>query len=167
MSDIKIRLDEPKELEFDLNISGSKEQPEQMRFIIEPLTEDLELSVICKIVRDNDSVKVFVPKLLNLFRQGTYRGSLEIVLENRLFVPFREMITLEEPPKAEVTYVEKEKLIEKAKEPVSVKVSLQSVIDEKLNIPDVKKDVLIEEIKEEKPKKKYKFKSLENPFKKG
>ena len=61
---IKIRLDEPQELNFELAITGSNEQPEYIRFIIEPLTEDLDLSVICRVVRDEESIKVFVPKLL-------------------------------------------------------------------------------------------------------
>ncbi len=94
--------EETHELKFDLKIAGTKSEPEDIRFIIESQefrdekVQDL-FSIICRAVRKEDSVVVYIPKLLTLFRSGSYRARLEVVLENRLFTPFSETIVIEEP----------------------------------------------------------------------
>lgn len=97
------------ELNFDLKISGTKEEPSDVRFIIEskvdPETgEDVQdvYSIICRAVRSSDSVKIIIPKLLNLFRSGAYKTRLEVVIENKLFVPLSEEILIEEPTRVEL-----------------------------------------------------------------
>lgn len=98
------------ELSFDLNISGTKDEPSDIRFIIEsqvdPETGDSVqdvFSIICRAVRGPDGVKVTIPRLLNLFRSGSYKSRLEVVLEGRLFVPINEELVIEEPTKVEAT----------------------------------------------------------------
>ena len=97
------------ELSFDLNISGTKDEPTDIRFIIEsqidPATGDSVqdvFSIICRAVRSPDGVKITIPRLLNLFRSGSYKSRLEVVLENRLFVPLAEEIMITEPAKVEM-----------------------------------------------------------------
>ena len=97
------------ELTFDLNISGTKDEPSDIRFIIEsqidPETGDSVqdvFSIICRAVRSPDGVKITIPRLLNLFRSGSYKSRLEVVLENRLFVPLSEEIMITEPAKVEL-----------------------------------------------------------------
>lgn len=97
------------ELSFDLNISGTKDEPTDIRFIIEsqidPATGDSVqdvFSIICRAVRSPDGVKITIPRLLNLFRSGSYKSRLEVVLENRLFVPLSEEIMITEPAKVEM-----------------------------------------------------------------
>lgn len=97
------------ELSFDLNISGTKDEPTDIRFIIEsqidPATGDSVqdvFSIICRAVRSPDGVKITIPRLLNLFRSGSYKSRLEVVLENRLFVPLSEEIIITEPAKVEL-----------------------------------------------------------------
>lgn len=98
------------ELSFDLNISGTKDEPSDIRFInesqIDPATGDSVqdvFSIICRAVRSADGVKITIPRLLNLFRSGSYKSRLEVVLENRQFVPLSEeiMITENVKPKEE------------------------------------------------------------------
>ncbi len=103
------------ELSFDLNISGTKDEPSDIRFIIEsqpdPATGNSEIdvfSVICRAVRSADGIKVTIPRLLNLFRSGSYKSRLEVVLENRLFVPLNEEIMITEPAKVEMKSIPKE-----------------------------------------------------------
>src|SRR5574343_760280 len=97
------------ELSFDLNISGTKDEPSDIRFIIEsqidPATGDSVqdvFSIICRAVRSPDGVKITIPRLLNLFRSGSYKSRLEVVLENRLFIPLSEEIMITEPAKVEL-----------------------------------------------------------------
>lgn len=98
------------EITFDLNINGTKEEPQDIRFIIEsqidPATggsvQDV-FSIICRAVRSADGVKITIPRLLNLFRSGSYKSRLEVVLEGRLFVPLSEEITILEPPTVAVS----------------------------------------------------------------
>jgi hypothetical protein len=97
----KIDPSQSQELTFDIKVEGTKEEPSDIRFVIESQTVDGQevqdtFSIICRAIRTADSIKVVVPRLLNLFKAGTYRARLEVVLENRLFVPVNEEILIEE-----------------------------------------------------------------------
>ena len=77
-------------LAFDLNRSGSTEKPQDIRSItesqVDPETGDSVqdvFSIICRAVRSPDGVKITIPRLLNLFRAGSYKSRLEVVLENQ------------------------------------------------------------------------------------
>jgi len=121
------------ELSFDLNISGTKDTPTDIRFVIEaqidPETGDSAqdvFSIICRAVRSADGVKITIPRLLNLFRAGSYKSRLEVVLENRLFVPLSEEILILEPAKVELKSPVKEAKIEKS----DISVTLSNIIAE-------------------------------------
>lgn len=131
------------ELTFDLNISGSKEDPQDIRFIIDsqidPDTGDNVqdvFSIICRATRSPDGVKVTVPRLLNLFRSGSYKSRLEVVLEGKLFTPLNEEIVILEPPKVEATSIKEVK-----SEQPEVSVTLSNIVAELMKSK--------EEIKEE------------------
>lgn len=121
------------ELTFDLNISGSKDEPSDIRFVIEsqidPSTGDSVqdvFSIICRAVRSPDGVKITIPRLLNLFRSGSYKSRLEVVLEDRLFVPLSEEIYIMEPTKVELKEPVKET---KTKAP-DISVSISNIVSE-------------------------------------
>lgn len=108
----KIKPEESHEIDFDIEIDGSQEKPSDIRFVIEaPREEDVQdsFSIICRAVRTEDSVKVYIPKLLNLFKAGSYRAKLEVVLENRLFVPLDEEILIEKETTVKVKTEEPKK----------------------------------------------------------
>lgn len=120
------------ELTFDLSISGSKEDPQDIRFIIEsqvdPETGDSVqdvFSIICRAVRSPEGVKITIPRLLNLFRAGSYKSRLEVVLEGRLFTPLSEQIEIIEPAKVEMVNKPKE-----VKESATVSASLSNIVAE-------------------------------------
>jgi hypothetical protein len=145
----------PHELTFDLNISGSNDEPSDIRFIIEaqidPETgnsvQDV-FSIICRAVRSADGVKITIPRLLNLFRSGSYKSRLEVVLENRLFVPLSEEIMILEPAK-----VEMKNSIKEAKPSIpDVSVSISNIVAEMVKPkeePVVQEPTLNEEPKPE------------------
>jgi hypothetical protein len=173
----KIRADEACELTFDIKIDGSTEEPSDIRFIIEAQTDNGvevqdKFAIICKAVREKDAIKVYIPRLLNLFRSGSYRARLEVVLENRLFVPLTEEIMIEEAPN--VSVIKKlEPVIESHKAP-EVTVTLSNVIEQMLNhepnpIKPPEKIVRHEPVREQividKSWRNEGFKGIKNPFK--
>lgn len=102
----QLNPEERHELTFDINISGSKEEPSDIRFVIEGMTdpktgEEVQdvFTIICKATRAKDAITVYIPRLLNIFKSGSYKSRLEVVLENRLFVPLSEEIEILEPVK--------------------------------------------------------------------
>lgn len=151
-----IKPEEPCSLEFDLDISGSTEEPSDIRFIIEAQTVDGEevqdaFSIICRAVRTADSVKVYIPRLLNIFKAGSYRSRLEVILENRVFVPIEDSVTI-----AESIVVKPIKEMKKNDE-IKIKASLNQILDE------IKKPL---ETDPEPDWKSKGFDSFKNPFKK-
>lgn len=72
---------------------SSKNIPDdsQVSFIIEGVDE---FSLICKAVRDDESIRVFIPRILNLFRGGSYRARLEVVFEDRRYIPFETSVRI-------------------------------------------------------------------------
>lgn len=90
------------DLTFEMTVSGTNQQPDDIRFIIEGFEEDGvkvqdAFSIICRAIRGEDYLKIRVPRLLNLFRGGTYRARIEVVLEGKLFTPLSEEIEIIEP----------------------------------------------------------------------
>ena len=136
------------ELTFDLNITGSKEEPQDIRFIIEsqvdPDTGDSVqdvFSIICRAVRSPDGVKITIPRLLNLFRAGSYKTRLEVVLENRLFTPLSEEIMITEPAKVEIA-----KPVQEVKTAVpDVSVTISNIVAEIVRPKEEKKEEIIPE----------------------
>lgn len=173
------------ELSFDLNISGTKDEPSDIRFIIEsqidPATGDSVqdvFSIICRAVRSPDGVKITIPRLLNLFRSGSYKSRLEVVLENRLFVPLSEEIMITEPAKVEL----KTPVRESAHTIPDVSVTISNIVAEIVKPkeePIVQEPPVVEESKPiakpfvEKSKPVDKtwrdrgFEGIRNPFKGG
>lgn len=178
-----LKPEEPQELVFDIKIEGSKEEPSDIRFVIEAQTVDGQqvqdvFSIICRAVRENDAIKVYVPRLLNLFRAGSYKARLEVVLENRLFVPLNEEIRVDEP--ITVTVPHSVPPVVEVVETPSISVTLSNVITDILKSKDAKAAVseqVEEQPIEESPTPRKEstvidkswrsegFKGIKNPFK--
>jgi hypothetical protein len=87
----KAKLDEAQELEFTMEVFGTPEQAEQVRFVIE--NKDFGITIPC--VRDGQNVKVTIPKLKGIFEAGEYSVRMEVVLDGRIFTPLTESIEFE------------------------------------------------------------------------
>lgn len=185
----QINPEEKTELTFDINISGSKEEPSDIRFVIEgmpdPKTgEDVQdvFTIICRAVRAKDSITVYIPRLLNVFKSGSYKSRLEVVLENRLFIPLAEEIEILEPVKVGLARLPVQEDV-KTDEP-EVTVSITNVISEMLKQSKEKPQPALEvPVQEDTAVKKPKtdpfkletkvddswktkgFKGIKNPFK--
>lgn len=86
----QLKLDESSKLEFGVSITGTDGIP-NARFIIEGNSYSIMLP--CSSV--NESLDVTVPKLKGIFPSGEYKARLEIVIENKLYVPMSDTIVFE------------------------------------------------------------------------
>lgn len=84
----KLDLTESAEMEFEAEIFGTADKPSSIRFVIEG--PDFELG--CKVIEEGNTIKVQVPKLKGILASGVYESRLEVVINDKLFVPMRESI---------------------------------------------------------------------------
>lgn len=92
MSIAKLRLDETTKLEFGVSITGATGQPET-RLVI----EGKNFSIVYPCKPTNEGVEVKINELKNILPAGTYPVKLEVVVENKIYIPFEDNITLEPP----------------------------------------------------------------------
>lgn len=172
----QIKPDQPQELIFEIKIEGSKEEPSEVRFVIESQTVDGKevldvFSIICRAVRENDAIKVYIPRLLNLLRAGAHNARLEVVLENRLFIPLSEEVMIEEPISVQVQK-ETPAVVETIEKP-EITVTLTNVIKEMLDNKKVEETVEVPEVTIQpqepividKSWRSQGFRGIKNPFK--
>ena len=87
-----IKLDETAQLEFDIQVSGMSDKIESTRFVI----EGKDFDIICKTdITPEGSSRVHIPRLKGLFESGIHQARLEVIIDNKVFVPLRETIEFE------------------------------------------------------------------------
>jgi hypothetical protein len=87
----KFQLTESTELEFQMDIYGTTEKANQVRFVIEG--KDFDISCRCNV--DKGEIKAVIPKLKGILESGVYDTRLEIVVDNKIFVPLKESVEFE------------------------------------------------------------------------
>lgn len=112
MSVAKIKLDESAKLEFGVQITGAEGRP-SARFVIEG--SEMSVSYPCHPM-SGGGIEVEVGNLKNVFPAGEYPVRLEIIIENKIFVPYEDTIILE--PNVHVT--SKPEAVKEVKESVAV-----------------------------------------------
>jgi len=87
MEAIQLRLDEGNELIFEVNISGtdSPNAAPKYRF----LCESTKMSLTFEGTVDSGQVHVNVPALKDILKEGRYPARLEVVIDDRYFVPLK------------------------------------------------------------------------------
>ena len=142
---IKIKTDEEKLLNFDLQIEGTQSQP-KVNFVIEGLSPGYNLTVPCDISGSGVSVKI--PKLGGFLSESmngkTVRGRIEAILDDNFYESWSGEIELETPVRIEA---KEPKMVEEEKPKITARLT------------DVKKKP-IEEKKTPKPRKKKSFDEL-------
>jgi len=89
---IELRLDEANELVFDVNIAGTDIPPAPpiYRFVCE--SDDMYFA-FKGIQKDDNKILVTVPPLKQTLDEGTYNSKLEVLIDDRYFVPLETMVT--------------------------------------------------------------------------
>ena len=84
MSDFEIYLDSDNELTFSVEIQGAESSPVRSQFIVEtPRGINLAFEGKSK----DCEITVDVPSLKGMLTEGTYNTRLEVIVDDRIFVP--------------------------------------------------------------------------------
>ena len=86
----KINPQEEHVLEFEIDIQGTMESTEDIRFVIE--SNDYSLSFPSEM--EGNKVKVKIPKLHNIIESGVYNAKLEVVIGGKIFKPLNESVEI-------------------------------------------------------------------------
>lgn len=86
----QLKLDEASKLEFGVSITGTDGTP-TARFVIEGPYYSMMFP--CSTV--NESLDVTIPSLKGALKSGEYSARLEIVIENKIYVPLSDTIVFE------------------------------------------------------------------------
>lgn len=105
MSIAKLKLDENVKLEFGVSITGASGVPET-RFVIEG--KDFSVSYPCR--QTNEGVEVDILGHGAIFKAGEYKARLEVIIENKIYVPLSDVVEFE--PSIEISVPQKEEVKE-------------------------------------------------------
>ena len=86
MQKIDLDLDKENELVFKLAIEGTKPATPKSRFMLE--TEDFSLSFPSH-RHSGGEVTILIPSLQNILKEGAYSGTLEVIIDERVFTPIK------------------------------------------------------------------------------
>lgn len=90
MSIANLKLDESTKLEFGVSITGASGLP-MSRLVI----EGKKYSISYPCVQTTAGVEVLISELKNIIPAGTYPVRLEVIIENKIYVPFEDTIVFE------------------------------------------------------------------------
>lgn len=83
---IELDIDESNELLFKLNVEGAgNDSVTRVRLVCE--SDDLSYSFTGKGTQEIDTVKFVIPTMKGKITEGTYKTRLEVMVDNKYFVP--------------------------------------------------------------------------------
>ena len=86
MQSVELHLDEENELSFKVSVEGSEGMDVGCRLVVE--NEDYSLSFSGAATNDGE-ILVIVPSLSKVMKEGNYPARLEVLVDDRLFVPLQ------------------------------------------------------------------------------
>ena len=144
MDNMKLSLDRENVLEFNVDIQGyantSTTNPPQVRLFL----EQKNIGFCMSAKKNNKTYSVVIPEMKNIIKSGICEARMEVIIDNKYFVPWESQIEFDREVKVEAAPIIREEL-----QP-DVSVQAQPVIKE---IPQPQKLVIKEEVPP-KPKKK-------------
>jgi hypothetical protein len=150
MDRIDLDLDNENEMTFNVIIEGTRPGEPLCRLMIE--NEDMSFSMQGDFLPNNE-VAIVVPALKGILKEGTYDSYLEVLVDDRVFIPLEIKINFEESVKVMAEAVKRKK-----RKPVSASASLVSTNvkkdDNKKDRKVIMEDEVIEESKSIHPAKK-------------
>ncbi len=101
MSDFELLLDEDNELRFNVAVEGSGTGSVKSRFLINK-TDGFSLCFEGH-ANPEGEVEVEVPSLTGVLKEGTYDTRLEVLVDDRIFVPLEMTAKIKKSIKVEAT----------------------------------------------------------------
>ena len=142
MQDINLDLDKENELIFKLSVEGTKPATVKNRLMLE--TNNFSLVFPAKSLPDGD-ISISIPPLENIIPEGRYVGSLEVIIDDKVFTPIQIQTDFKKSVNVVAEVV--------TREPAGPRVSVSSVVsvNKKSHEPDVPKDIHTEVVQDSKP----------------
>lgn len=100
---IELKLDEENELVFKVHVEGTHDAVISHRLML--LTEDISYVFSSSEEDPNGEVTVVVPALEKKLGEGSYKAQLEVIVDERYFVPFKFNALFKRPVKCVVESV--------------------------------------------------------------
>jgi hypothetical protein len=141
MEKIKLDLDNENEMTFNVVIEGTRPGEPLCRLMIE--NEDMSFSMQGDFLPNNE-VSIVVPKLKGILREGNYDSYLEVLVDDRVFIPLEMQIDFEESVKVMAETVKRKK-----RKAVTASASLVSANVKKRDNKEGRKVIMEEEPIEE------------------
>jgi hypothetical protein len=156
-----MELGEEFKISFNLNVAGTSSQPSEVRVVI---GDKLKLLTTAKLNALGE-YEVKMPLLAELFAKGDIVLAIEVILNGKLFTPFKQRVTISkaeisviaQSPKPETIIIPEKKEIKTPQKPVpplsetlkeyeiSKKINLAKLAKFKTDIkPEEKKEVVVE-----------------------
>ena len=146
MEDMKLSLDRENILEFNVDIQGyantSTSKEPQVRLFL----EQKNIGFCMPAKKDNKTYSVIIPEMKNIMESGSCDARMEVIIDNKYFVPLDSKIEFDREVK-----VESAPVIREEPQP-NVSVQVKPVIKEESK-PEPAKPVVKEEVAP-KPKKR-------------
>lgn len=137
MNRINLDLDNENEMTFNVVIEGTRPGEPLCRLMIE--NEDLSFSMQGDFL-PNDEVSIIVPPLKGILKEGSYDSYLEVLVDDRVFIPLEMKIDFEQSIKVVAENVKRKK-----RTPVKASASLVSANVKKLKNSEGRKVIMDEE----------------------
>ena len=164
MEEMKLSLDRENILEFNVDIQGysntSTNTLPQVRLVLEQ--KNMGFSMLAK--KDQKNYSVTIPEMKNILESGVCEARMEVIIDNKYFVPWQSQIEFDKEVKVEAAPIvkrEPEVTMSVEAQPVlkeepAVEEKVEEVIEEEIPAPKKKSPVQI--IVDNKPKRKRKIK---------
>ena len=136
MNRINLDLDNENEMTFNVVIEGTRPGEPLCRLMIE--NEDMSFSMQGDFL-PNDEVSIIVPPLKGILKEGSYDSYLEVLVDDRVFIPLEMKIDFEQSIKVVAESVKRKK-----RTPVKASASLVSANVKKIE-NDITQNVIIDD----------------------
>lgn len=87
----KLQLDEEFILEFALDVFGTSASPSIVEFVI----QGDDFGIKCNTIIEENTVKVKIPKMKGILKEGVYQSSLNVIVDGKIFTPLNESVEFE------------------------------------------------------------------------
>jgi hypothetical protein len=141
MDKIDLDLDNENEMTFNVVIEGTRPGEPLCRLMIE--NDDMSLSMQGDFLPNNE-VSIVIPPLKGMLKEGSYDSYLEVLIDDRVFIPLEMKINFEESVKVMAETVKRKK-----RKPVTASASLVSANIKKGDNKEGRKVIMEEEPIEE------------------
>ena len=161
MEDMKLSLDRENILEFNVDIQGyantSTSKEPQVRLFL----EQKNIGFCMSAKKDNKTYSVIIPEMKNLMESGSCDARMEVIIDNKYFVPWESKIEFDREVKVEAAPVikrEQQPNVSVQVKPV-IKEEAKPIVKEEEVAPKPKKKAGVKLIVDNKPKRKIKKES--------